>query len=259
MVFAGGALIKSNPLEGKIALVTGGSRGIGKAISLRLAEMGASVCINYFKRRQAGEETLKLIQDNGGEGMLLRANVGNQTSLQKMFESVKETYGKLDIFISNAALGMFGGINEVDDKMWNLAMDVNAKAFLYGTQKALELMPDGGRIVALTSIGSSRYIPSYASIGASKATIECLMRYMAVEFNPRNITCNAVSGGFIDTDALRSFPIYDEILQEVMRRSHSKRLGTPEDIAAVVCFLCTPESRWVTGQVITVDGGFTLM
>ncbi|MBD3168106.1 MAG: SDR family oxidoreductase [candidate division Zixibacteria bacterium] len=252
-------MISNKPLDGKVALVTGGSRGIGKAVSLRLADMGAQVCVNFFKTRSAAEETLQEVKERGSDGTLIRCNVGNHKTLDRMFDTIKEKYGKLDIFISNAALGRVGDIHKVDDEMWNLAMDVNAKAFLYGAQKAADLMMEGGNIVALSSLGSHRYIPGYSSIGISKATIECLVRYMAVEYHPKKINCNAVSGGFIDTDALKGLPNYEPIYKEAIKRTPSGRLGKPEDIAAVVCFLCTPDSRWVTGQTIIVDGGFSIV
>ena len=191
--------------------------------------------------------------------MLIRCNVGNHRTLHKMFDTVREKYGILDIFISNAAMGRIGDIHQVDDEMWDLAMNVNAKAFLYGAQRASELMSEGGNIVALTSSGSHRYIPGYSSIGVSKAAIECLVKYLAVEYHPQKINCNAVSPGFIDTDALKGFPNYESIREEVLRRTPSGKLGTPEDAAAVVCFLCTPEARWVTGQTIIVDGGYSLI
>jgi enoyl-[acyl-carrier protein] reductase III len=252
-------MYSAKPLEGKIALVTGGTRGIGRAISLRLAEMGAQICINFFKTRSAAEETLEEVRKIGSDGMTVRCNVGNHPTLHKMFDSIKQKYGKLDIFVSNAALGMIGDIQDVDDKMWDMAMDVNAKAFLYGSQRASELMFDGGNIVALTSLGSNRYIPGYSSIGVSKATIECLVRYFAVEYHPKKINCNAVSGGFIDTDSLKFFPTYETIRNEAIRRTPSGRLGTPDDVAAVVAFLCTPDARWVTGQTIIADGGYSIL
>ncbi len=247
------------PLEGKIAFITGGSRGIGKAIVFKLMRMGAFVCINFFKNRGPAEETLKEVKKAGGDGLLLRGNVGNVSSIAKMFDTINEKFGRLDIFISNAALGRVADIDAIDEKSWDLSMDVNAKALLYGAQKAAGLMTDGGRIIAISSIGSHRYIPGYASIGVSKASIECLVKYIAVEYNSKKINCNAVSGGFIDTDALKGFPNYKEIKREVLERTPAKRLGKPEDIAGVVGFLCTPESEWITGQTIVVDGGFTLI
>lgn len=246
-------------LSGKIALITGGSRGIGRAISLKLADMGATVCINFLKSRDSAEKTLQQVQEKSSESILIRGNVGKRENIEKIFKTIEEQFGKLDIFISNAALGVFGSVEDIDEKAWNLAMDVNAKSLLYGAQRAADLMAGGGKIIALTSMGSTRYVPNYASIAASKAAIETLVKYIAVEYNSKGITCNAVSGGFVQTDALKGFPNYDEIYQEAIRRTPSGRIASPDDIAAVVSLLCTAESDWITGQTIVADGGFTLI
>ena len=245
-------------LKGKKALVTGGTRGIGKAIALNLAEMGADVAINYFRSRDAAKAAVAEIESKGVRSIALRANMGNSEQIPAMFEEIKKEFGKLDILISNAALGHFGNVLEVNDKMWDVAMATNAKALLFCAQEAVKLMPEGGKILALTSLGSHRYIPGYAAIGVSKAAIETLVRYLAFELAPRKINVNAVSGGFIDTDSLKIFPSYDEIIRESTARTPFGRVGTPEEVANVAAFLCTDKSSWVTGQVIIVDGGYTL-
>jgi len=245
-------------LKGKKALVTGGTRGIGKAIALNLAGMGADVAINYFRSRDAAKAAVAEIESKGVRSIALRANMGNSEQIPAMFEEIKKEFGKLDILISNAALGHFGNVLEVNDKMWDVAMATNAKALLFCAQEAVKLMPEGGKIVALTSLGSHRYIPGYAAIGVSTAAIETLVRYLAFELAPRKINVNAVSGGFIDTDSLKIFPSYDEIIRESTARTPFGRVGTPEEVANVAAFLCTDKSSWVTGQVIIVDGGYTL-
>ena len=245
-------------LKGKKALITGGTRGIGKAIALNLAGMGADVAINYFRSRDAAKAAVADIEAKGVRSIALRANMGNSEQIPGMFEEIRKEFGKLDILISNAALGHFGNVLEVNDKMWDVAMATNAKALLFCAQEAVKLMPEGGKIVALTSLGSHRYIPGYAAIGVSKAAIETLVRYLAFELAPRKINVNAVSGGFIDTDSLKVFPSYDEIIRESTARTPFKRVGTPEEVANVAAFLCTDKSSWVTGQVIIVDGGYTL-
>jgi enoyl-[acyl-carrier protein] reductase III len=245
-------------LKGKSALVTGGTRGIGKAVALALAEMGADIAINFFRSRDAAKTAVAEIEKKGVKGVALRANMGNSEQIPGMFQEIKSAFGKLDILVSNAALGHFGNVLDVNDKMWDVAMATNAKALLYCSQEATKLMPNGGKIVALTSLGSHRYIPGYAAVGVSKAAIETLVRYLAYELASKKINVNGVSGGFIDTDSLKIFPSYDEIIRESTRRTPFGRVGTPEEIASVVAFLCTNRASWITGQIIIVDGGYTL-
>jgi enoyl-[acyl-carrier protein] reductase III len=245
-------------LKGKTAFVTGGTRGIGKAIAVDLAEMGADVAINFFRSRDSARQAVADLEAKGVKAYAVRANVGNEEAIPKMFEELRQHFSKLDILVSNAALGHFGNILDVDDKMWDIAMNTNAKALLFCAQEAVKMMPEGGRIVALTSLGSHRYIPGYAAIGVSKAAIETLVRYLAYELAPKKINVNAVSGGFIDTDSLKIFPSYEKLISESVRRTPFGRVGTTEEVANVAAFLCTPQASWVTGQTVIVDGGYTL-
>jgi enoyl-[acyl-carrier protein] reductase III len=175
-----------------------------------------------------------------------------------IFEKIKERFGKLDILISNAALGLFSSALTIDDKAWHLSMNTNAQALLVCVQNANDIMPDNSRIVSLSSLGSQRYIPGYAAIGVSKAAIENLTKYLAYELASRKITVNCVSGGFIDTGALHSFPNYQEMVDEVIRRTPLERIGRAEEVADVVLFLAGPKASWITGQTIVVDGGYSL-
>lgn len=253
---------KSQPEErefaGRIALITGGTKGIGRATALKLADRGCNVVINYFRSRDAATRTADEIKERGVEVLAVRGNIGNPDFHKKIFGIIRAEFNQLDFFISNAALGTFASVFEVDEKAWDLAMRTNAQAFLFCAQEAVKIMPEGGKIVALTSLGSHRCIPGYCAIGVSKAAVEALTRYLAVASAGQRVNVNAVCGGFIDTDALKSFPNYDELLKEVIRRSPLDRVGTAEEVADVIVFLCSEGANWITGQTIVVDGGYSL-
>lgn len=245
--------------KGKVALVTGGTRGIGLATAETLAKGGASIVINYFRSRESAKQAQEKIQSYGVECLLHRANMGNMEQLPPMFEAIKAKFGKLDILISNAALGAYTSMLGIDDKAWAISMDTNARAFLKCIQLGVPMMPEHSRIVVLSSLGSIRYIPGYAPIGVSKAAIENLVKYAAVELAEKKITVNCVSGGFIGTDSLKIFPNFEDMLRDVSARTPWKRVGTPQEMANVVCFLASQESSWITGQTVIVDGGYTLV
>lgn len=245
-------------LEGKVALVTGGSRGIGKAVSLNLARRGSNIVIAYLRNRSAAEETVGVLEGEGVKAVAVRANVGDEAKLDELFDSVGEMFGHLDIFISNAATGVIKPVEELDERAWQWTMDANARALLLGARRAATLMTDGGSMIAMSSAGSTRVLPGYAVVGASKAAIEALVRYLGVELAPR-IRVNAVSPGVVDTDALKHFPMRDEMLSVAKNKTPSGRLVTPEDVAAVVDFLTSDAAEMITGQTITIDGGAGLL
>lgn len=247
--------------KGQTALVTGGSRGIGRAIAVRLAEAGARVAINYVRNTAAAEETAELIRKAGSEALILRANVGRHDKIETMFTNLREKWGdRLDILVSNAATGVIRPAVELSEHHWNWTMGINAGTFLPLTQFAREMMDsEGGRIVAVSSLGALRAIPMYAAVGASKAALESLVRHLAVELAKHKIRINAVSAGVVDTDALKHFPHRDDMIGNSQVKTPSGRLTTPDDVADVTLFLVSPLASQVIGQTVIVDGGYSTL
>jgi len=251
------------PLAGKIALVTGSGRGIGRSIALRLAQDGADVIINYVRNQAPADETAKTIRSLGRKSLVIQANVAKLEDIDEMFLQVQNEFGGLDIFISNAASGFNRPGLQQKQSGWDWTMNVNARAFLFAVQRATPLMVSrsGGQIVAISSPGSHRVLPDYIAVGASKAALESLTRYLAVELAPHKIRVNAVSPGLVLTDALQHFASLSQIdtIPNAIKTTPAGRLVTPEDVAGVVSFLCSPDAAMICGQVIIVDGGYTLI
>ncbi len=251
------------PLEGKIALVTGSGRGIGRAIALHLARQGADLIVNFFRNRAPAEETAGEIKGLGRNALVVKADVGSDAGLEHLFQEIEAHFEGLDIFISNAASGYNRPALQQKPKGWDWTMDINARAFLFAAQRAVPLMEKrgGGSMVSITSPGSFRVLPDYVVVGASKAALEALTRYLAIELAPRQIVVNAVSPGIVDTEALRHFDAVrgdEDLIGRAAKLCPAGRLVTPEDVAGVVAFLCSPEASMIRGQTILVDGGYTL-
>jgi enoyl-[acyl-carrier protein] reductase III len=243
--------------KGKVALVTGGSRGIGKAIALELAGRGADVAFNYLRHHEAAAETQREIEKLGVRCLRVKAHLGDATRIRELFAEVAREFGRLDILVNNAASGVQRPASELEEKHWDWTMDINAKAPWLCAIEASRLMPQGGSIVNITSLGSQRVLPYYFSVGTSKAALEAVTRYLAVELAPRGISVNAVAGGYVETGALDHFPNREEMLSAGVRTPVGRML-TPQDIARVVAFLCTEDAQMIRGQVIVVDGGVSL-
>lgn len=247
-------------VTGKCALVTGASRGIGKAIAMKLASEGVDVAINYIRSRDAAEKTAKEIEAHGVRSLPVKGNVADRGHVESIFEQIASSFGRLDILVSNAASGVLKPAMELTDRHWRWTMDINAGALLGLAQKAFPLLKvRGGRIVAVSSLGAVRAIPNYAAVGASKAALESLIRNLAVEMAPHGINVNAVSAGVVDTDALKHFPNRDLILDNARRRTPAGRMTTPGDVADVVFLLCSPLADMIHGQTVVVDGGYSIL
>ena len=248
-------------LNGKLALVTGGGRGIGRAIALELARRGADVLINYVRHPDDAQETARLVGAFGRRSEVIRANVADEAHVSRMFGEILERFGYLDILVNNSASGVNRPLDELTPHHWDWTLNVNARGAWLCARAALPLMQSrgGGVVVSLSSLGSSRVMRDYFLVGVSKAALEAATRYMAVEFAPLNVRVNAVSGGLVETDALKSFSWGQEVIDQTRARTPAGRMVEPEDVANVVAFLCSDAATMIRGQTIVVDGGFSLL
>lgn len=245
-------------LKGKVALITGGSRGIGKAITLKLASEGADVIINYFRRTSQAEAAAQEARAMGVNAAIIKANVGEAEKIDAMFQEIESRYGKLDILINNAASGVPRPAMELDVKGWDWSMDINARAFLLCSQRAAKLMPQGGKMVSISSLGSRMVLPVYTSVGVSKAALEALTRYLAIELAPLKICVNGVAAGAVESEALKLYANDISLPFFSVQKTPAGRMVLPEDIANLVAFLCSEEAYMIRGQIITIDGGFSV-
>jgi enoyl-[acyl-carrier protein] reductase III len=250
--------------EHKVVLVTGSGRGIGSAIALHFAHLGADVIVNYFRNRQPAEGTAASIRQLGCRALLVKANMGEPQDIDRLFDAIQTEFGSLDIYIHNAASGYNRPVMEQRLKGWDWTMNINARSLLFAAQRAVPLMEKrgGGTIVTISSPGAARVLPDYVVVGASKAAIEAVTRYLAVELAPMNIVVNAVSPGMVLTEALQHFEMVRSDVHLADKARHitpAGRLVEPQDIANVVAFLCSAEARMIRGQVICVDGGASLL
>ena len=261
-------------LDGKHALITGSSRGIGRGIALMLAEKGVRVAINYFQNEAAANDTLAKVKERGSDGFLIQADVSRPDDISRMFEKVRDEFGRLEIFVSNARTDLptfYQKPLEITPEQWDMAMDSQAKAFLLGAREAARLMSDEGRVIAITYSpgGRTGSWQPWVAMGSAKAALDSLVRYFAVALAPRRITVNGISPGgvfgppnVVEGGVLRALP---QDIQDATRAWHEggwtpmRRLGTPEDIGNAVTLLCMEEAGFITGQIIHVDGGASIM
>ncbi|TMB86078.1 MAG: SDR family oxidoreductase [Chloroflexi bacterium] len=261
-------------LKGKRALITGSSRGIGRGIALKLAEHGVKVAVHYYKNKEAATDALAKVRERGVEGVAIQADVSRPEDIHRMFDQVKSALGGLDIFVNNARPDLPGFYQrplEITLEQWHMALDSQARAFLVGAQESARLMADGGRIVAIsyTPGGRTGSWQPWVAMGSAKAALDSLVRYFAVALAPRGITVNGVSPGgvfgppnVVEGGVLRVLP---QAVQDAIRSWHEggwtpmRRLGTPADIGNAVMLLCMDEASFITGQILHVDGGASIM
>jgi len=241
--------------DGASVFVTGGSRGIGKAIARRFAQLGAArVAIGYLRNDRAAEAAAEELRAAGAEPVLVRGNVSSERVLREV-----AALGPLTALVHSAATGVIRPALEIEKKHWDWTLDANAYALLALTKAAAPQMRPGSSIVAISSLGSTRVLENYVVVGTSKAALESLVRYLAVELAPQGIRVNAVSAGVVETEALDHFPNKDEMVRRGIERSPTGRLVEPEDLANAVVWLCSPEAEMVRGHTLVVDGGFSLL
>jgi enoyl-[acyl-carrier protein] reductase III len=241
--------------DGGSVLVTGGSRGIGKAIALRFAELGAAkVAVGYLRNDSAAEETAGELRKLGAEPVLVRGNVSSERVAGEV-----AALGPLDVVVHNAATGVIRPALDVEQKHWDWTLTANAWALVALARAAAPAMQPGASIVGISSLGSVRVLENYVLVGTSKAALESVVRYLAVELAPRGIRVNAVSAGVVETGALDHFPNRDQMLKMARERTPAGRMVEPADVADAVCFLCSPEAEMVRGQTLIVDGGYSLL
>ena len=245
-------------LAGKVALVTGAARGIGRAVARKLAVAGCDVVVNYYNSSDAAETLCDEIRTLGRRALAVQASVGVPDSVDELFAAIRTEFDRLDIVVSNAASGVLKPTVDMTLKHWRWCLETNALALNLLVQRALPLMPDGGRVIAMSSLGAQRAMPGYGFVGASKAALEALARALAQELGPRGVRVNVVSAGVVDTDALVHFPDREALLANFAARTPAGPVLTPDDVAGAVYLLCLPEAAMINGHTLVVDGGFAI-
>lgn len=248
-------------LTGKNAVITGSGRGIGRGIALSLARRGCNVAVNFFRHREDAEQTAAEAEALGVKAAIIKANVAKEDEIRGLVDEAARQLGSVDIFVGNAASGVLKPITEIDAKAWDWTLNINARSILFGAQAAVPYMrrQGWGRIITITSIGSRRVFPEYGVVGVSKAAIEAVTRYLAVELARENIIANCISPGVVLTGALDFFPRRDAMIAHAEQNTPAGCLVTPEDVGNVTAWLCSEEARMIVGQTIELDGGYSLV
>jgi enoyl-[acyl-carrier protein] reductase III len=234
-------------------LVTGGSRGIGRAIAIKLAQPGGTVVINYLRNDDAAKVTAAAVEAKGAEAIVVQADVRSEKDLKRLAKAVDG----VDVLVHNAAVGAMKPYHKLRTSHWDLTLESSLRPFWLLTK--LVQLNAGGSVIGISSMGSQRHIPGYIAMGAAKGGLETMTRQLAVELAPQGVRVNTVCGGLIETDTLAYLAEGEKMLEFAREYTPLGRVGSPDDIAGAVAMLVSPEARWITGQVVVVDGGLSLL
>jgi 3-oxoacyl-[acyl-carrier protein] reductase len=248
--------LDTHNLSGKIALVTGASRGIGRAIAQRLSRDGAAVAVNYINNANSAKETAAEIKAGGGDAIVLQADVSKLEDIQGLFDQTIEHFGRIDILINNAGIRISKNVADIDEAEYDRLFAVNVKGTFFACQLAARRLSDGGKIINVSSAVTRMMLPGYSIYAASKGAVDQITRVLAKELGGRHITVNAVAPGPVDTELFRDGKSGEQI-QQMAKMAALGRIGEDQDIADAVAFLVSDDARWITGQTIHVNGGFT--
>lgn len=247
----------SKKLEGKVAIVTGASKGIGSSIALHLAKEGAFVVVNYSSSKEGAQKVVSEIVKNGGKAIAVQANVANPKEIEKLFHETKKAFNKLDILINNAGIYEFAPIEELTVEQYHKTFDLNVLGLLLVTKEALKYFGASGSIVNISSIASKYSVADTAVYSASKAAVDAITRALSQELGPKNIRVNCVNPGMIKTEGTQSAGILDSDMRKKMEsETPLGRIGRPEDVASVVTFLASDDASWITGETLFITGGY---
>lgn len=246
-------------LSSKVALITGGARGIGRATALKLAQAGCDIAIVYYNSSDAATALVAEIQDLGQKAYAFQGNVADESSVKEVQDAFKAHFSRLDFLISNAASGVLKPAMQMTAKHWRWCLETNALALNHLVKAFYTMMPRGSRVIALSSLGARRAIPHYGFIGASKAALEAMVRSLALELAEHGITVNTVSAGVVDTDALKHFPNRETLLAGYQAHALADRPLSPADVANAIYLLCLPEADMINAHTLFVDAGYSVV